>query len=571
MKSFALPPVSTFSTRFLVALLLALSPGWAQEGKRVAFVMGLNNFEYLPPEAQLRVAVADAMGMAETLQSLDPPFKVTLVTDGNGKRIWTRDEVWESIERWMQDAREAECALIYVASHGLEYHGQNYLLAGDTKVETASESVETMKRRLSRAGLSLQEMMDELDGTQANVKVVILDACRDNPIQAIDSGGARSVLGGRGGLAAVSAPGGTLVGYSADAGQQANDGLYTEVLRRHMSLPGLTLQEVFAATREEVLKESASRAAAGTGVRHEPAEYTKLNLAGTRFTFTRAEPKKVPIGPEWKVIAAREMDNIGFRAVADEHKIPISRDGEINFPKDMVDKLIKPNLLPRSLLEVEKDGDWEFVSLTKDDLYVFKRSRLASSDRDSMKLLYRCLSGEEMDNIGFRSVAEEHKIPINSDGQINFPKDMVDKLAKSSLLPRSILEVEKEGGWKFTAVTPDDHYIFRKTNEAGSMIAVIQKVAEDTGSHRNSVDDDTLSELLNDMTHQGRAFAAKTIDNHYLFYGEGSLPAGARMSFVHCEQTPEAIEKMLKEASKDGKSLLGFDAERLIFLEGSNR
>lgn len=276
------------SFAFLVgALLLPSPPSLGQEGGRVAFVLGLNTFEHLSPQAQLKVAASDAIGMAETLESLDPPFRVTLLTERDEKKTWGRDEIWQELEEWIEEARGAECALVYVASHGIEFHGQNYLLAGDTKIETVSEGIETMKRRLARTSIALQELMDELDGTQASVKVVILDACRDNPLQAIDVRGTRTILGSRGGLAPVSAPGGSLISFSADAGQQANDGLYTGVLRKFMAEPGMTLQEVFAATREEVVRESTLRSQSGKGVRHEPAEYTKLNVAGTRFTFTK--------------------------------------------------------------------------------------------------------------------------------------------------------------------------------------------------------------------------------------------------------------------------------------------
>lgn len=75
---------------------------------------------------------------------------------------------------------------------------------------------------------------------------------------------------------------------------------------------------------------------------------------------------------------------------------------------------------------------------------------------------YRVLSAQQMDNIGFRSVAAEEGIEVTESGEINFPKEMVDKIAKVNLLPRTILEVEKDGGWQFVASTSDDHYIFQR-------------------------------------------------------------------------------------------------------------
>lgn len=75
---------------------------------------------------------------------------------------------------------------------------------------------------------------------------------------------------------------------------------------------------------------------------------------------------------------------------------------------------------------------------------------------------YKVLGPEQMDDIGFRSVATEEGIAIGEDGKITFPKDKVEKIAKVNLLPRTILEIEKDGGWEFVAVTADNHYLFRR-------------------------------------------------------------------------------------------------------------
>jgi formylglycine-generating enzyme required for sulfatase activity len=106
-------------------------------------------------------------------------------------------------------------------------------------------------------------------------------------------------VGASRGLAQVTPPSGTLISYSADAGQRANDGLFTEVLASNLKTPGLSILKVFAKTREEVREISTAwaEADASRGLapdssrsRHEPAEYNKLNLAGTDFAFTRGVP-----------------------------------------------------------------------------------------------------------------------------------------------------------------------------------------------------------------------------------------------------------------------------------------
>lgn len=75
---------------------------------------------------------------------------------------------------------------------------------------------------------------------------------------------------------------------------------------------------------------------------------------------------------------------------------------------------------------------------------------------------YQVLNAQQMDAIGFRAVAEEEGIEVSEEGEINFPQEMVDKIAKVAMLPRTILEVEKDGGWEFVAVTGDNHYVFRR-------------------------------------------------------------------------------------------------------------
>ena len=288
------PPTPIKPTLLLLTALIGFgSVPAAAEGGRLAFVVGVDQYENLPPEAQLSVAVADANRMKTTLESLDPPFTVRMVADGDARGLES------AFDAFLDEAKGAECALVYFAGHGVEYHGANFLLVKDTAIDGISPDIERMKRRLSTEAISLQGWVDSLDATQAQVKVVILDCCRDNPLKAEDGSGTRSVVGGSRGLAQLTPPSGTLISYSADAGQRANDGLFTEVLANNLKTPGLSILKVFAKTREEVreistawAEEDASRGLAPDSrrSRHEPAEYNKLNLAGTDFAFTRVIP-----------------------------------------------------------------------------------------------------------------------------------------------------------------------------------------------------------------------------------------------------------------------------------------
>lgn len=85
-----------------------------------------------------------------------------------------------------------------------------------------------------------------------------------------------------------------------------------------------------------------------------------------------------------------------------------------------------------------------------------------SSTADDVVYEYQVLNAQQMDNVGFRAVAAEEGIEVTEEGEINFPKEMVDRIAKVAMLPRTIIEVEKDGGWEFVSVTGDDHYVFRR-------------------------------------------------------------------------------------------------------------
>ncbi len=75
---------------------------------------------------------------------------------------------------------------------------------------------------------------------------------------------------------------------------------------------------------------------------------------------------------------------------------------------------------------------------------------------------YKALSASQMDNIGFRLVAKEEGIEVSESGEITFPKEKAEKILNVNLVPRTIHEVEKDGGWKFAAVTPDGLYLFKR-------------------------------------------------------------------------------------------------------------
>ncbi|MGY4462086.1 putative caspase-like protein [Bradyrhizobium sp. LB13.1] len=99
-------------------------------------------------------------------------------------------------------------AMVYYAGHGVQLAGENYLVPVDAKVSSQTELVNYSVR--------LVDVMSTLETIPSRMRIVILDACRNNPFPNVNDAGR--------GLAIVDAPNGSIVGYSTAPGAEAQDG-----------------------------------------------------------------------------------------------------------------------------------------------------------------------------------------------------------------------------------------------------------------------------------------------------------------------------------------------------------
>jgi len=132
--------------------------------------------------------------------------------------------------------------LFYYAGHGLQVNGINYIIPLDAEIREETD----VKYEAVDAGRVLDAMYNA--GNAFNI--VILDACRDNPL-------ARGFRSGFSGLARMDAPKGTIVAYSTSPGKLALDGKgrnspYTAALVDYMDDPGLTIEQVFKKCRRRI-------------------------------------------------------------------------------------------------------------------------------------------------------------------------------------------------------------------------------------------------------------------------------------------------------------------------------
>jgi tetratricopeptide (TPR) repeat protein len=219
----------------------------ADTGRRVALVIG--NGAYASA-GELANPANDAVAVARNLKNMG--FEVSEGIDLD------RAGMTRLIGDFLRGATNARVAVLFYAGHGIQIDGKNYLLPVDARIESGAELTTDMT--------DLDTILAGLDD-QVRTNIVILDACRDNPTaNAVTrvAGNNRSVSV-RSGLAAPSGLGkgagvgaGTLLAFATAPGQVALDGdgsnsPFSAALARHISTPGLEVQQMLTRVRAEVV------------------------------------------------------------------------------------------------------------------------------------------------------------------------------------------------------------------------------------------------------------------------------------------------------------------------------
>jgi hypothetical protein len=204
----------------------------AEQGpeQRVALVIGNSSYQNA---AQLANPGNDAQSMAEFLNAAG--FEVISATN------LTQNDMIRVVQDFTAKVAAHgpnTVAMIYYAGHGVQLEGENYLIPVDAKVASPAELVND--------SLRLVDVMATLEAIPSRVRIVMLDACRNNPFPSV-------VDAGRG-LAIVDAPNGSIVGYSTAPGTEAQDGNdghspYTSAFLRLAREPNLPIEQLFKRVR----------------------------------------------------------------------------------------------------------------------------------------------------------------------------------------------------------------------------------------------------------------------------------------------------------------------------------
>ncbi len=232
--------------RTLIASLIciAFSVSAANAEKRVAFVVGNGAYKNV---AQLPNPPVDAKAMAGVLRNVG--FDVVEGTN------LTRDKMTEKLLDFGKKAQGADVAVFFYAGHGIAIGGTNYLLPIDADIKSE------MDVKLGAAiniDLTLDQTMSD-----AKVKLVFLDACRDNPFAAkIKSNSATRSVSVQTGLAEMKSGEGTLIAFATGPGQTALDGQegnnspFTRALIDNIAQPGIEIQQAMTKVRAQVNEET---------------------------------------------------------------------------------------------------------------------------------------------------------------------------------------------------------------------------------------------------------------------------------------------------------------------------
>ena len=228
----------------LSIICILASSNVAKADRRVAFVVGNGAYKNAQP---LPNPPIDAKAMAGVLRNVG--FEVVEGTN------LTRDKMTERLLEFGKKAQGADLAVFFYAGHGIAINGTNYLLPVDTDIKSE------MDVKLGSA-VNIDVTLDQTM-SDAKVKLVFLDACRDNPFAArLRSLKTTRSVNVQTGLAEMKSGEGTLIAFATGPGQTALDGQegtnspFTRALMANIAKPGVEIQEAVTKVRTQVNEET---------------------------------------------------------------------------------------------------------------------------------------------------------------------------------------------------------------------------------------------------------------------------------------------------------------------------
>lgn len=217
----------------------------AQADKRVALVLGISAYQHV---AKLPNPSNDASAMAELFRKSG--FDVV-----ETKRDVGIADLRRAVGDFSDKAQDADVAVVFFAGHGIEVDGTNYLVPADAKLARDFD--------IEDEALSLDRLLKAIEPAR-RLRLVMLDACRDNPFAKTMKRTVASRSVGRGLAKIEPTVSDTLIAFAAKAGSVALDGdnsnsPFTTALLEHIATPGIDLRIAFGRVRDSVLTTTARK------------------------------------------------------------------------------------------------------------------------------------------------------------------------------------------------------------------------------------------------------------------------------------------------------------------------
>jgi uncharacterized caspase-like protein len=256
--------------RLVLALTTILSFAFASDAalaeRRVALVIGNSAYQNAP---QLPNPARDAAAISEMLRKAN--FEVVeTVRNANNQ------DMRRTLREFSDKAQNSDMAVVYFAGHGIEVDGENYLIPTDAVLQR--------DRDVYDEAISLDRILQTVEPAK-QLRLVILDACRDNPFTRTMRRVTALRSLNRGLIAVEPMKANTLIAYAAKGGSTAEDGdgehsPYAAALLKHLPTPNLDLRQAFGLVRDDVMK--------ATDNKQEPFTYGSLGGATVSLVQTAA-------------------------------------------------------------------------------------------------------------------------------------------------------------------------------------------------------------------------------------------------------------------------------------------
>jgi uncharacterized caspase-like protein len=285
---------SSIAALLLGGGLLVISGSVALAEKRVALIVGNSSYQNA---GRLPNPAKDADAIAEMFKKAG--YEVSLLKDAGNL------EFKRNIRKFEDAASDADTAVVFYAGHGIEIGGTDYVIPVDAKLASDRDAPDE--------AIDLNRMIEAVSGARG-LRLIILDACRDNPfLNRMKRRQAQRQISSGLGPPAANVSSEILIAYAAARGETAADGddnhsPFTTAILHHLPEPGVDIRLAFGKVRDEVREI--------TDNRQEP--YLYGSLGGTTLPLVPLREKPAP-----HVVDDKARDDyaayMGAKALADRY------------------------------------------------------------------------------------------------------------------------------------------------------------------------------------------------------------------------------------------------------------